>query len=144
MAIDFATRCQQILQLAMQWAPHTTQSHLQEFVASLSSHGEATGEVRHDDDPGMTELRRHAGLALTIETILQYAAEHSTALTKSSASTAAATGASSSPTSVSTKAAVMSPSHTNMSALYVSSLTMRSFYLGELGRSHCDPDDQAR
>ncbi|RWS26434.1 phosphatidylinositol 4 kinase-like protein, partial [Leptotrombidium deliense] len=55
---DFAARCQGIIQEAMKWAPHTTRSVLENYLS-------------RSDNP-ILGLYKHSGLALAIESIIQY------------------------------------------------------------------------
>lgn len=53
---DFAERCQGIVEVATEWAPHQTHSHLQDYLNRIPSSG----------------MWHHAGLALAAESILKY------------------------------------------------------------------------
>ncbi|KAK0074484.1 hypothetical protein PV325_008278, partial [Microctonus aethiopoides] len=52
---DFASRCKGIVHEAMKWAPHTTRSHLQEFINQISSSSSC----------------HHAGIALASDSVLE-------------------------------------------------------------------------
>lgn len=54
---DFAARSEGIMKEAMKWAPQWTRSHIEEYLNQVPFSG----------------LWHHSGLALGIETILQYA-----------------------------------------------------------------------
>lgn len=56
---DFAARCQGIVQEAVKWAPIVTRSHLEEYLACYSYTADG--------------LIQHSGVALAIESVLQYA-----------------------------------------------------------------------
>ncbi|XP_023707312.1 phosphatidylinositol 4-kinase alpha isoform X2 [Cryptotermes secundus] len=96
---DFAARCQGIVQEAMKWSPHATRSHLQDYLNQIPSSG----------------MWHHSGLALAIESMLQY-----TGLNFQSA-----------PLSINTldkrPRCVKSDS-----SRFVSSLSLRSWYAGEV------------
>lgn len=53
---DFAARCQGIIQEAMKWAPDATRSHLHEYISQNPN----------------SSMCPHAGLALAVESMLQY------------------------------------------------------------------------
>ena len=98
---DFASRSQQILMEAMKWAPGTTASHLQSFVSS-----KGRSEV--------SELKQHAGLGMTIESILKTKAEALAGLPPPGVKAEVALG------------------EADLSSQYVSSLALRSYYVGEV------------
>lgn len=56
---DFASRSVGILQEAMRWAPHTTRSHLIEYLLRMDNTSQG--------------LNQHSGLALATESVLNYA-----------------------------------------------------------------------
>lgn len=56
---DFAARCQGIVQEAVKWAPIITRSHLEEYLACYSYTADG--------------LTQHSGVALAIESVLQFA-----------------------------------------------------------------------
>lgn len=56
---DFAARCQGIIQEAVKWAPIITRSHLEEYLACYSYTADG--------------LTQHSGVALAIESVLQFA-----------------------------------------------------------------------
>nr|CAD7405817.1 unnamed protein product [Timema poppensis] len=97
---DFAARCQEIIQEAMKWAPHATRSHLQDYLNQIPSSG----------------LWHHSGLALAMESVLQY-------------------------TGLNIQSSPLSSSMLNKrprcvksdSSRFVSSLSLRSRYAGEIG-----------
>ncbi|KAK3879548.1 hypothetical protein Pcinc_015884 [Petrolisthes cinctipes] len=69
--IDFAARCQGILQEAMKWAPEATRSHLQNYQT-------------HIDQANLTS---HSGLALATESVMQYKGSLSSAHSSLSSAT---------------------------------------------------------
>ncbi|XP_013774772.1 phosphatidylinositol 4-kinase alpha-like [Limulus polyphemus] len=56
---DFAARCQGIIQEAVKWAPQATRSHLEQYISNF-----------HYTFDGLT---LHTGLALAVESVIQFA-----------------------------------------------------------------------